>query len=233
MLVGGIAEIVAQICTSLPAQLEKLPNVTGVEFEQRPPCAADAFTRWENEHAPFRLPDDCKKFYSITNGFHLFWRTLERGPPSTVPFGMLSINRLEEVIPLLDFFATANPNEPTDSTFPTAKAFDLDALCDCGRLALLYRGALAPPEVWRSLSAQHPSSSYLLLHVLSNVMVQVWLQARTSMRRFFIASTFADFVRLMVAHRGLPHWPMAFTDVGLDASTRVGPTGGERRMEAR
>jgi tubulin polyglutamylase complex subunit 2 len=48
---------------------------------------------------------------------------------------------------------------------------------------------------------------------------QVWYQDNSE-RWFFIANSFMDYFRLMVTHLGLPDWQSAYTDVGLDPTSR-------------
>ena len=63
-------------------------------------------------------------------------------------------------------------------------AFDIDSKVKDGRLALIYRGTTAKPQIW----FQDNSCGW-----------------------FFIANTFTDYFRLMIMHLGLPHWQYAFT----------------------
>jgi len=48
---------------------------------------------------------------------------------------------------------------------------------------------------------------------------QVWYSDNSS-RWFFIANSFMDYFRLMVTNLGLPDWQSAYTDIGLDPTSR-------------
>merc|ERR1712224_64879 len=85
-------------------------------------------------------------------------------------------------------FGLGAPSLPAGAT-----AFDLDAECCNGRVALLYQTSISRPQVWfQDLSCD-------------------W---------HFIANTFTDYFRLMAMHLGIPHWQYAFTEVGLDPVAR-------------
>ncbi|CAD7931139.1 unnamed protein product [Amoebophrya sp. A25] len=149
--------------------------------------------KWEEEHAPIKLPDDYKDFLRITNGFYLKWSALIRG--KAVPYGCMYLNGIEQV--KLAAIEGAELNQKT-------KYFDLDSKCVGGRVALKYTPMKNPPGPGKGAHYLPPS---------------VWFQD-VSGTWFFIASSFTDYYRLMITHLGIPRWQYAYTDVGLDVLTK-------------
>eukprot|EP00961_Rhodomonas_salina_P060682 814668-Rhodomonas_salina.1 len=48
---------------------------------------------------------------------------------------------------------------------------------------------------------------------------QVWFQD-LGRQWHFVAGSFTDYFRLLIMHLGLPNWHYAFSDVGLDITTK-------------
>jgi len=131
----------------------------------------------------------------------------------------MHVNPLEQVKLLprvkLDRFLDSSESRPVKSQSSSgaggrqASAFDLDAECAHGRMALLYWEEEGAPELSCSIAAgdgtpyQRP---------------QVWFQD-LSFRWHFIANSFTDYFRLVTAHLGIPQWQHAFTDAGLGPAT--------------
>jgi tubulin polyglutamylase complex subunit 2 len=65
--------IVVQINRANPPSLtDSIPRVTNVVYERRIACERTQVTAWEQRHNIY-LPDDMKRFYLSTDGFHLYW----------------------------------------------------------------------------------------------------------------------------------------------------------------
>jgi len=78
-----------------------------------------------------------------------------------------------------------------DEDSPEHPAFDLDYKCECGQVCLRYT---SPTDC------------------------KIWL--RDSCGEWsFIAATFNDYYRLLLAHLGIPRWQLIFTRHGLDRSS--------------
>jgi len=147
------------------------------------------------------LPDDYKSFLQISDGLELTWK-IKIGN-DVEPLGCLHLNKMREIkqvksnrfklckVGVEDDDESDDDNflDPSDVKKPEIMAYDIDSLCQDGRVVLLYKDTFNKPQIWfQDLSCG-------------------W---------FFIANTFTDYFRLMIMHLGLPHWQYAFTDVGLD-----------------
>lgn len=184
--------------------LQAHPVVSEVDVQDRP-CATQAQVEvWEAQNKPFKLPDDYKAFLAISDGVTVRWSL--RLKEESKPFGLMHINPLEEVT-RLKFPESASaafplPDAGGAGTDRKAAAFDLDAECIEGRVALLYRPGRQPEvnaagtlEPWE----RRP---------------EVWFQD-LSCRWNFLASSFNDYFRLLFSHLGVPQWQYAFTTAGM------------------
>lgn len=196
--------------------LESHPAACGVKFQDRPGVTQAQLQKWEKENHPHFLPEDYKAFLAISNGVTIRWDLRFSG--ESVPFGTMHVNQLEQVKPLpepkLDKFFTSNESRlakafiRANTSGRQAAAFDLDAECNHGRVALVYWEEDDRPElmiasiIGAEASMQRP---------------QVWFQD-LSCQWHFIADSFADYFRLVATHLGIPQWQYAFTDAGLGAA---------------
>lgn len=54
--------------------LENHIGITDVEFIERTGVAESTISKWEEENAPYKLPDDFKAFLQISDGLSLNWK---------------------------------------------------------------------------------------------------------------------------------------------------------------
>lgn len=194
--------------------LESHPAAHSVQLQDKPGVTLPQLQAWHERNYPHVLPDDFKAFLAISDGVTVRWSLRFRGE-AVVPFGIMHVNSLELVKPLPAF--TAATLSGSDSELSVASimgsttavgagacargqvpaAFDLDAECTEGRVALVY---------WGDRSDCGPGAAALR--------PQVWFQD-LACRWHFIAKSFADYFRLLITHLGVPQWQYAFTDAGL------------------
>lgn len=198
MAAQNVRDIFNKISHSVISFLEEHSGVTEIEFNERTGVIEAMITSWEEENAPYILPNDIKSFLQISDGILLTWKIIMNS--QIYPLGQMHINKLKDIQILdIDRFVLRKLGEEVDSESSdeeitnNIKAFDLDNKVKDGRLALLYKESVSKPQIYfQDLSGQ-------------------W---------FFIANSFTDYFRLMVMHLGLPHWQYAFTEVGLDSSSQ-------------
>jgi len=191
--------------------LESHPCAASVVFSERPSVTLAQLQAWESQNQPHVLPEDYKALLAVSNGVRLSWSLRFRG--EVEPFGMVHVNRLEQVKRLppaaLQRFprsADAAPQPGTAVASEPVAAFDLDAECAHGRVALVLcnsssSGSKASDRAcgWTEARARGP---------------QVWFQD-LSCQWYLLANSFTDYFRLVALHLGVPQWHYAFTDVGL------------------
>jgi tubulin polyglutamylase complex subunit 2 len=165
---------------------------------------------WERANAPMALPAELRALLEVSNGFSLTWALDQVG--EELPFGSMRLNELSQIkrvdIDPVDIRHASAPRPagrapPASQPPPTAStgedgarltAFDLDATARDGRLCLIYGlpGSSCP---------------------------QVWFQD-LSRGWWFVARGFAEYLRLLLMHLGLPRWQHAYTETGLDPNAR-------------
>ena len=71
----SIREIFDNISLSVISFLESHTGISDVEFNsERQGVAEISLTKWEDENAPYKLPDDYKSFLQISDGLSLSWK---------------------------------------------------------------------------------------------------------------------------------------------------------------
>ena len=93
------------------------------------------------------------------------------------------------------------------------RAFDLDASCACGRVALVF---VDLPECQDSHASD---TSILAAATRPRSEAQVWFQDLGA-RWHVAAGSFSEYFRTMATNLGAPNWQLAFTDVGPDPVAR-------------
>ena len=92
---ASIREIFDDISLSVISFLENHEGVASVDFVERRGITLAEITAWEQDHAPYRLPNDYKAFLLISNGLLLCWHIRHHG--SEFPLGCLHLNKLASV----------------------------------------------------------------------------------------------------------------------------------------
>ena len=92
---ASIREIFDGISLSVISFLENHEGVASVDFVERRGITLAEITAWEQDHAPYRLPNDYKAFLLISNGLLLCWHIRHHG--SEFPLGCLHLNKLASV----------------------------------------------------------------------------------------------------------------------------------------
>ncbi len=69
--------------------LDNEPSVSEIVIEQRRPAHTAEIDAWERDHAPFKLPNDLKNFYGVSDGFKLTWKAVIGSETPPVPMGLM------------------------------------------------------------------------------------------------------------------------------------------------
>ena len=95
---ASIREIFDDISLSVINFLENHEGVASVDFVERRGITLAEITAWEQDNAPYQLPNDYKAFLLISNGLLLRWHI--RHHDSEFPLGCLHLNKLASVQPI-------------------------------------------------------------------------------------------------------------------------------------
>ena len=187
----------SELVSSTIAALEEMHEfgVCNIVREDRPATTPEAIEAWQKRFHPASLPLDVKSFLKSSDGLKVTWQ-VQHGGGDLLPLGAMRINALAEMTPVPPE-ALLNERGERCAELPAplpggTQAFDLDAQCSYGRVCLISTGG----------RGEHSAA-------------QVWFQD-LGCTWCFLANSFTDYVKLMLAHLGLPHWQYAFTESGID-----------------
>ncbi|XP_023170588.1 tubulin polyglutamylase complex subunit 2 [Drosophila hydei] len=190
--------------------LSYVPRVCHVTLDRRQPLNPCQLVNWEQRHCVY-LPEDMKKFYLSTDGFVLHW-SYQYAPTDVRRVGYIHFPHLLQVTLLRENIentpvasggngATATapmPKDKWDNPTPiiTAKTkiFEINNINEMAKVCMLYD----------STSSNNPKFYLLELSTLS------WQ---------FLAETFSEYLRMAIAHLGLPYWELCFSSFGLPSWT--------------
>ncbi|XP_058460056.1 tubulin polyglutamylase complex subunit 2 [Malaya genurostris] len=193
-----------------------IPRITNVTCEKRLPCEKAQVTAWESRHNIY-LPDDMKRFYLSTDGFNFYW-SYQYSPNDIRRVGHIHIPHLIQITLVRDNIDTILSSSPnTAVTIPPiirqsnyidsssgylnnlnlnsrSKIFELSTITDLAKVCLVY---------------ETPESSN----------PKIFLLEMGSFKWQFLADTFTEYLRMSIAHLGLPYWELCFSNCGLPSWT--------------
>ncbi|EDW72897.2 uncharacterized protein Dwil_GK16935, partial [Drosophila willistoni] len=198
--------------------LSTVPRVCNVTLERRQPLNACQVVNWEQRHCVY-LPEDMKKFYLSTDGFVLNW-SYQYAPNDIRRVGHIHFPHLLQVTLLrenientpvtvasaggsaaattTDVSASSISKDKWGNSTPiiTAKSkiFEINNINEMAKVCMLYE----------STSSNNPKFYLLELNTLS------WQ---------FLSETFSEYLRMSIAHLGLPYWELCFSSFGLPSWT--------------
>lgn len=188
---------VAELVDTAHAWLREHPGAQSVQLAPAAGAAPSAIGAWEQRHGVL-LPEDLRDFYLLNDGLQLKWNVVAHGR-EVVPLGCLAVNALERLTPAPER-TLRNERDELRAELPggtasSVRAFELDATCEAGRVLLLLGLDLGTRRG------------------------QVWFQdGSCALSR--LATSFGEYLRLLVLHLGLPRWQYAYTEAGLDPTCR-------------
>lgn len=177
--------------------LSNIPRITNINYDKRNPAERNSVNAWESRHN-VNLPVDMKSFYLCTDGFCLFW-SYEYSANDVKRVGKIHIPHLIQITlvreNLESIMATpgnqAQAKPPANDAIPPlnlnikSKIFELSSILDVAKVVMLYETPESCPRV------------YLL--ELETLKLQ------------FLADTFSEYLRMAIAHLGLPYWELCFS----------------------
>ncbi|CAF4313135.1 unnamed protein product [Rotaria sp. Silwood2] len=180
--------------TAVINYLEQRAEIDRVHVKDKSTCSLDAFLRWEEKNE-CELPDDLKKFYTMSDGLEVRW-SIKTGNAIPTFIGKMYINSLNDLTRITSSgskqTAVDELNDFAENDTPRFNScawyiFELDPCDGQGRVCLVYS---------------------------PNRDVSIWFMDR-SLHFHRLASTFTDYYRLFLLHCGLPYWQYKYTDFGI------------------
>ncbi|XP_071965443.1 tubulin polyglutamylase complex subunit 2-like [Antedon mediterranea] len=200
-----------RLTLSVVKSLEKRLGVSDICLKEIPAAERHLVLSWEQRNSCI-LPDDLKRFYLTSNGFHLQWCVKFEDQPFHL--GLMEINPIEKVAKLAGGRNTSNLPSLADVDYNTD---------DDDETEYLSHGRKQPHFDLRSRVFElDPCNGYGKTCLVYNNTTQgvpatdsdIWFLDR-SLHWHFIADTFSQYFRLMIMNLGLPLWHFTLTDIGL------------------
>jgi tubulin polyglutamylase complex subunit 2 len=197
--------------------LSNIPRITNINYDKRNPAERNSVNAWESRHN-VNLPVDMKSFYLCTDGFCLFW-SYEYSVNDIKRVGKIHIPHLiqitlvrESLESIMNAPGNQAPVKPTNSSAAAAndsipplklttksKIFELSTILEVAKVVMLYEMPESCPKI------------YLL--------------EMETLKLQFLADTFSEYLRMAIAHLGLPYWELCFsTCCSLPTWTQVSQT---------
>jgi tubulin polyglutamylase complex subunit 2 len=190
--------------------LDQIPRINNINYDKRNPAERNSVNAWETRHN-VSLPPDMRSFYLCTDGFSLFW-SYEYTETDIKRVGKIHIPHLIQITLIrenLETIMAANQNSAKSSATSSAndaipnlnlslksKIFELNTILDVAKVVMIY-------EV--------PESSSMKIYLLE----------QESLKLQFLADTFSEYLRMCIAHLGLPYWELCFSSCTLPSWTQV------------
>ncbi|KAG5675270.1 hypothetical protein PVAND_005184 [Polypedilum vanderplanki] len=189
--------------------LNQIQRINSINYDKRNPTERTSISAWETRHN-VSLPSDMKAFYLCTDGFCLFWsyeytatdnkRVGKIHIPHLIQITLIrenleSIMNANQNIPKTPISAQHNDAIPQLHLTPKSKIFELSTILDLAKVVMIYE----VPE--------------------TNVM-RIYLLELESLKLQFLADTFSEYLRMAIAHLGLPYWELCFSSCSLPSWTQ-------------
>lgn len=191
-------------------KIDQIQRINNINYDKRYPAERNSVNAWETRHN-VSLPSDMKAFFLCTDGFCLFW-SYEYSATDNKRVGKIHIPHLIQITLIrenLESIMAANQNTckssssasandaiPTLNLTPKSKIFELSTILDVAKVVMIYE----VPE--------------------TNVM-KIYLLELESLKLQFLADTFSEYLRMSIAHLGLPYWELCFSSCTLPPWTQV------------
>ena len=235
---GSADAAVRFITGNIASYIRSLPGVasSGPLIDSYPPRSVSDLDKWEIENAPFRLPDDVRNFYSVTDGLGLRWyasasRQQSRPLPADKDFppeyttadfiaGLISIRPLQEITRLN--FESGSFGRECEAAH--CAAFKIEDVEGYGTVAMVYG---ATDEFNRKAQRNHfrearKGRNSLCIKQKDSAAIQptIWFRDRRC-QWHPLTDTFTSYFRLAVVQLGIVGWQYSFTEDGLGADTEL------------
>ncbi|XP_039963018.1 tubulin polyglutamylase complex subunit 2 isoform X1 [Bactrocera tryoni] len=224
----------------LMGTLAKLPRVCNVNCEHRKPCEKAQIVNWEQRNTIY-LPEDMKKFYLSTDGFLLQW-SYQYAPKDLRRVGFIHIPRLHQITlsrdniePLINLSANTT-SEKTLAGHETRVADDVGTDTSGGvganvsvPILLTRKDRWGNPlpnistktKIFEINNVNDVAKVCMLYEANCSNNPKFYLFELNAMKWIFLSDTFSEYLRMAIAHLGLPFWELCFSNIGLPSWTEV------------
>lgn len=166
-------------------------GVVDTRIARRPGVPEADILQWEFKHG-IRLMDDMRSFYAATDGFLYAWNLNEPDESNNIVFGKIEVNPLSQFLHV--HYILEQHHSANMKLGLESKVFELCKVDDTGKVVVVYVHPHSTPNIWLC----------------------------TSNTEFYhIANNFTTYIRMAVAHLGIPEWQYSFTPQGVSEGCQV------------
>lgn len=192
------------ITLGLVKVLSNIPRVTNINYDKRNPAERGSVNAWETRHG-VNLPSDMKSFYLSSDGFCLFW-SFEYSSTEVKRVGKIHIPHLIQITLVrenLESIMSATSNQtPAKSSNSSSSSNNNDSIPP---LKLTTKGKIF------ELSTVLDVAKVVMLYETPEATPKIYLLQIDNLKLNFLADTFSEYLRMAIAHLGLPYWELCFS----------------------
>ncbi|EDV39436.1 uncharacterized protein Dana_GF25309 [Drosophila ananassae] len=207
--------------------LSNVPRVCNVTLERRQPLNACQVVNWEQRHCVY-LPEDMKKFYLSTDGFVLNW-SYQYAPNDIRRVGHIHFPHLLQVTLLRENIETTHSSSNaaslassnSDVLGPSSQSQSLSAAASTGKDKWGNATPIITPKskIFEINNVNEVAKVCMLYESTSSNNPKFYLLELSTLSWQFLADTFSEYLRMAIAHLGLPYWELCFSSCGLPSWT--------------
>ncbi|KAH8309896.1 hypothetical protein KR067_012731, partial [Drosophila pandora] len=207
--------------------LSNVPRVCNVTLERRQPLNACQVVNWEQRHCVY-LPEDMKKFYLSTDGFVLNW-SYQYAPNDIRRVGHIHFPHLLQVTLLRENIETTHSSSNaaalassnSDVLGPSSSSQSLSAAASTGKDKWGNATPIITPKskIFEINNVNEVAKVCMLYESTSSNNPKFYLLELSTLSWQFLADTFSEYLRMAIAHLGLPYWELCFSSCGLPSWT--------------
>ncbi|KAH8296196.1 hypothetical protein KR054_002844, partial [Drosophila jambulina] len=204
-----------------------VPRVCNVTLERRQPLNACQVVNWEQRHCVY-LPEDMKKFYLSSDGFVLNW-SYQYAPNDIRRVGHIHFPHLLQVTLLRENIetthsvssATALAGSNSDVLGAASSSQSLPAPIATGKDKWGNATPIitAKSKIFEINNVNEVAKVCMLYESTSSNNPKFYLLELSTLSWQFLADTFSEYLRMAIAHLGLPYWELCFSSCGLPSWT--------------
>lgn len=182
--------------------LSNIPRITNINYDKRNPAERNSVTAWESRHN-VNLPADMKAFYLCTDGFCLFW-SYEYSANDIKRVGKIHIPHLIQITLMRENLESimATPGNQPQTKPSTSSSIVIDAI---PMLSLTTKSKIF------ELSTILEVAKVVMLYETPESCPKIYLLELETLKLQFLADTFSEYLRMAIAHLGLPYWELCFS----------------------
>ncbi|XP_031622993.1 tubulin polyglutamylase complex subunit 2 [Contarinia nasturtii] len=184
--------------------LNNITRITNVTLHKQQPCERTAISTFEQRHNIF-LPDDMKRFYLSTDGFTLHW-CFQYAPNVVRRVGYINFPHLMQITLLRDYVELIHMSNTSPHAKKSPGSNDHRNVDKSNQQPNLNLRS----KIFELSSILDVAKVCLIFETLESINPKIYLLETQSNKWQFLADSFTEYLRMCIAHLGLPYWELCF-----------------------